>query len=381
MDALARIAGDSGDIDKQIKWLESARKAQPKDITSRVRLIEIYLGQDKVDAAEEILQELENTQPEAASVLAAKARVLMAKKLYAQAQNTLTKLVAAVPDSDIVYFLKARNEQALGENKAALESIRKAYSLNKSSIRNLVYLTRLEGLNGHYDEAATLADSIIKRDPSSVLGYLLKGQVKLRLRQYQQALDAYNKALSMKPDGEIAIGRYRAIRGMKGFKDAMPILVEWLDTHPDDGAVAAELATAYMLTNVNDKAIEYFERSLKSQPDNILSLNNLAYLYLLNDSPKAKEYAERAYRLDSDSPGIMDTYGWTLVKEGSYERALTLLEKAAKAIPDNVEIQYHYAKALYMSGNKDQAKQILSTIVNKGVKFNGIDDARTMLNQ
>jgi Tfp pilus assembly protein PilF len=76
----------------------------------------------------------------------------------------------------------------------------------------------------------------------------------------------------------------------------------------------------------------------------------LAWLYFENGNSKARELAEKAYQLAPNSAGILDTYGWILVNEGSVAEGIELLQKAVAAADssgiDVAEIEAHLATAM-----------------------------------
>lgn len=381
MNRLAKLAELQGDIASQIKWLEAARQADKKELFSRVLLIEIYLEKENITNAETIVKELEEVHSEAPAVLAVKARLLMAKKRFVQAEAVISKFIAVMPDAEIGYYLQARNLLALGDKRAALRSLRKAYSLKPSAMRNVILLARVEQDTGNYDRAMKLAEEVIKVAPDSAAGYVLKGDALLATKKNEQALEAFDKAWSFIQNQDIALRRFKVTRRLSGIEQAVPILTGWLKQQPDDAGVALELATAYLIDKQNKKAAIYFEKVLRLQPDNVVALNDLAWLYGLENNPRALELAEKAYRLQSKSPGIIDTYGWILLKNNKIAEALTMLKQAAAKLPDVPEVQYHYAKALFKSGDAAAAKRVLEPLIESGKVFDGRNDAEKMLAQ
>ena len=75
--------------------------------------------------------------------------------------------------------------------------------------------------------------------------------------------------------------------------------------------------------------------------------------------PKAREIAERAYRLAPFSPNVVDTLGWTLVRGGDVARGTQLLRLASNLAPGNDEIRMHLGRALVKSGDKEGARRAL----------------------
>lgn len=165
-------------------------------------------------------------------------------------------------------------------------------------------------------------------------------------------------------------------------KEADARVVQWLKDHPDDNAVHMYWGT-YNLTAPKGKqiAIEQFQIILKSDPNNIAALNNIAWAYSEEKDKRAVEYAERASKLAPDNPAIMDTLGWILLDQGNTARALQLLQKASELQPDALDIHYHFAVALAKSGDKVKAKKELEMITAPGKNFAKTDEAKTLLKQ
>ena len=60
---------------------------------------------------------------------------------------------------------------------------------------------------------------------------------------------------------------------------------------------------------------------------------------------------------------------------------LHLLEKALQQLPDAAEVRYHYAVALYQSGERDTAIGILKDLLAEGSKFTGRSDAQRFIDE
>jgi Flp pilus assembly protein TadD len=108
-----------------------------------------------------------------------------------------------------------------------------------------------------------------------------------------------------------------------------------------------------------DGAIRIYEAALAKAPNNVVIVNNLAVVYDAKQSPKAVEYAARAYKLAPKESAIADTYGWILFRQGKVNEALPLLKEALKGLPDNAEVQYHAAAALAKTGDKEEAARLV----------------------
>ena len=382
---LARLAGLQKDVDGQVQWLQRARKADPKDLPSRLALAELLIRQNKLARAEAVIREIEQNHADAPALLAVKGRLYMRQKRYTQADSVFNKLIAALPEKDAGYYLQAQNMLKRGNAGEALKLLRKAYSLNPDSVRNAILLAKVELASDNPTAARILADKVIKAVPDAAPGYLLKGDSLLAEKRYREAARVFDAGWAVAPERELALRRFRVARRMHQGDKAYAILEGWMQKHPDDDRVALELATAYQMDGEFDKAIGYYEQVVRAQPDNAVALNNLAWMYGEKGDRRALDIARRAWKLNSASPGIMDTLGWIMLNQGASgeqrQQALRLLKTAAEKLPDVADVQYHYAMALIKNGDRAEGRKRLQKLVDSSMQFEGRAQALEWLKQ
>jgi tetratricopeptide (TPR) repeat protein len=104
-----------------------------------------------------------------------------------------------------------------------------------------------------------------------------------------------------------------------------------LAAKPKDKAVVdLELGLAYYESRNFPEAEKAYLASLQASGDDPITLNNLAFMYIVDmDQPdKALPYAAKAAQKAPTSADILDTYGWALAKTGSYDQAEKILVRA-----------------------------------------------------
>src|SRR5205807_4614798 len=113
-----------------------------------------------------------------------------------------------------------------------------------------------------------------------------------------------------------------------------------------------------------------YSRLVEDRPADPSALNNLATLYQRQgELTKARELAERAFSMTSNSPWIGDTLGWVLLAQGDSARALTNLNAANLLAPRDPDIQYHLAVALHRVGRAGDARALLEGLLGAGGLF------------
>ncbi len=128
---------------------------------------------------------------------------------------------------------------------------------------------------------------------------------------------------------------------------------------------AAIYSAAYNKTHNNDyikKSIEQYESLLKKLPNNTGLLNNLAYLKADAglDLQEAQQYAEKVCKISPNEPGYWDTYAYVLYKNGQYERALEMMNRALqlygnRGIDVGWDVYWHQGLICEKLGNKENA--------------------------
>ncbi|MBT6036070.1 MAG: tetratricopeptide repeat protein, partial [Kordiimonadaceae bacterium] len=98
-----------------------------------------------------------------------------------------------------------------------------------------------------------------------------------------------------------------------------------------------------------------------------------------DDYIKAAPYATAAYNIDSLDAGVADRYAVILMAQEDYAQARRILEFAVSMNQNDLNVRYHYAQALSKSGAVARAILELNVIVNSGIAFENVENARDLL--
>ena len=121
-----------------------------------------------------------------------------------------------------------------------------------------------------------------------------------------------------------------------------------------------------------------YEAALQAEPNHAPTLNNLAWLYGERGDERAIDLGRRAHEAQPDNPAIADTLGWLYLQRGDAATALPLLALAAEALPNQLEVRYHWAVALADTGDTATARRVLEELAG-GASFPSQAEARQRL--
>lgn len=125
------------------------------------------------------------------------------------------------------------------------------------------------------------------------------------------------------------------------------------------------LGQLHEAANRHEEAVAAYERVLELNPDDVITLNNLAYhLAVRAGKPDAAlPLATRANLLAQGSPQIEDTLGWIHHLLGNDREAVPYLVRASRALPRNADVQLHAAVVFAAIGRLEDASKALTAAV------------------
>jgi tetratricopeptide (TPR) repeat protein len=212
----------------------------------------------------------------------------------------------------------------------------------KEDIRGLVDRFKQAGVAAESAPAPQFTGSrpAVHADHLGASTYIEKGWSLISLGDYAGAIQALEKALSLSP-----------------------------------GAVQAQslLGWAQMLHEDYDDALGTFSKVLMKEPANALARINVGYICLKKRIfGEAIEHLSKAIRLDNDRKATLYAHyylGLVYLEREMYEDAQSFFRKTLKLGPNLIEAYFELGRALWFSGQKDEAQTVWSD-GHKANKFN-----------
>jgi len=373
--SLAALYRSNGEVEKTAQVLKKAYEQHPDVNQTGLLLLQHYLQQNEIAKALDLAGALAVAHPREPIVLRAVAQVELNAGKDKDALATMGKLVELVPQSPEVHYTLGVVQLKLKDNKAARDSLQQAIQLQADYPAAQLLLGWLDIDEKDYAAALDTAAALQKAHPEAAYGDELKADVHRAQKDYQQAADAYALAYDKASSAQLAKKLYQSRLQLGETGPALNALRQWLSDHPGDAATRGLLAQSLLGAKQNAEAIEEYRKLLEYEPDNITALNNLAWIYQQENDPEGVSYAERAYKLASDRPEVIDTLGWLLVQNGDTNRGLVLLQEAAMKAPQIADIRYHMAAALEKAGRRDEARKELDRLLKSDKTFSERDKA------
>ncbi len=348
---------------ERLALLERARVADPKALVPRMLIVQATL-ESEPSRAVIVAKESNAIAPQDPSTVDALGMAQFAAGEKGAALSSFNHLVELAPRSVLARMRLATILVQTENLVAATRELRTALELKPDLLEAQALLAQAELQLGHPVETLKIAAQMQKQAPKLAAGYALEGEALVAQGKYAAAAPLFEKALAISPSGSLVMDIYSAYSAAGKPKEAEAVVQRWLASAPDDLDVRGYLANSALKVRRFDKAIEQYRYILQKKPDNVLALNNLAWIYGELKDPQAIPTAEQAYRLKPGDPHVADTFGWLLVENGQTQRGLDVLKKASESTPNAFAVRLHFGQALLKSGDVVKAKQQFESIVS-----------------
>lgn len=370
--ALAGVQKQAGGSNDEVAaTITKAVTANPGEAEPRLALIQHHLRANEPKKAVAAAQEALAALPDRPEILDAAGQAYRAAGDSNQAMATYRKLVQLRPESPLPYMRIAQLQLADNDRAGALASMQKALALKPDLLEARRGIIALDLQGGRVKEALAAARDVQRQSPKESAGYIFEGDIYASTKAWNEAAAAYRAGLKQAGTSDLA-GRLYTVLGRSGKEaEADSFAASWLKAHPEDVAIRHYMASYALQKKDYANSAKQYKAILQSQPEDVVALNNLAWIAGQQKDPAALEYAERAAKLAPNSATVLDTLGMLLVEKGDRKRGIELMQRGVSLAPNAPALRLNLARALILDGRKDAARGELETLAKLGDKFPG----------
>ncbi|MDB5368316.1 MAG: hypothetical protein JWM77_4243 [Rhodospirillales bacterium] len=377
LNAASQLDRSRGKLADSVALWDAAHKSAPQNVPVALGLAETLAVTGDVARGITVLREPQLVAANNPNLLRIRARFEMASKDNDAAVATLRQAVDARPADAGVRRDYALALSVAGDNTGAEQAMDEARRLapdNDQFLRDRAGASLKRGL----DPAMQFAEQVQRSDPRRPAAQALPGDVLAMNNQVDKAVERWRAAQAQQPSTALVMRIAQGLQRLDKQPEARAVLADWAKQQPND--LEAQLAFGQFLLahKENVPATQVFEALAKQRANDPIVLNNLAWLYGVQKDPRAVDTARAANRLDPRSAQIADTLGWALLQNGKGQEALVHLRRAAMVLPDEPDVQLHYASALAATGAKDQAAATLQKLLASNRPFEARGEAEKL---
>lgn len=376
----ARIALALGDQNEFVTYLKKAIQSHPNALEPVNQLTLYYMNRTRQpELALEVAQKAAQANNGNPAFLDNLGQAQLGAGHKKDAIDTYTNVTNRAPNSAVAWYRLAWAQRVAGDMNAAQKSLQKSIRLAPNYLDAHIALAGLYAALGQQEAALQEARAIQTLNPQSSTGYNLEAELAARFKKPDASLQALARAYQTAPSSDTVATYHLALLRAGKPAQAEQVAQQWLKQHANDSVFRMYLAGIYLQKQQTSQAIAEYQQILKTVPNHVMALNNLAALLEEQNDPASRGYAQRAYGLQPENPVVMDTYGWSLLQQGKTQDAAPLLKQAALATPKSPAVQYHWAAALAKSGQNAEAQALLQKLLASPLRFSERDKANALL--
>ena len=274
---------------------------------------------------------------------------------------------------------KVVQDQSFDQIQQRIESVGDA-NINQPSRNQLQSLIKLYS-QGKFISALTDAKQLLKKFPNSANLYNIYGALNQGLSKLDEAVNAYNKAICIKPDYADAYNNLGTVLKEKGKLDrALEAYSKALSIKPDYAEAYNNMASALKKQGKLDEALMAYINALSIKPDYAEASFNFGNT--LKEQGKTEEALEaysKALSIKPDYAEACNNMASILKEQGKLDKAIETYKKALSIKPDYAEAYINMGNALINKGKLDKAietyKKALSIKPDYAEAYNNLGNA------
>ena len=356
------------------------------DMLAYRAVVEARLG--KLDDARKDLVEAKTANPASVTVVGAASAISQYDHDFKAQVVSYSKLITANPKLAEAYAARSAALFGLGDLQQALSDTDTALMLGAKSVQLHVLRANIFKLNGNDSGVQSEADAMVRDNPNSELAYVAAAKTFASLGHRDQALQAVDKALAIKPEPYIYVNRAE-IRPVSDDADRTSDYDAALKLQPNEPDALIGKADILNRQGKFAEAASLYELAAKDQPDwqgpqikqaaalykagqtaeaaiifanvrakaDAAKLNSLCWINstagILLDS--ALQDCRNALKSDPDNQNYLNSLGMVLLKLGQIDDALAAFNRGL-AIKPSASCLMGRAIVYARKGNRVQAE-------------------------
>jgi len=376
----AKLNRDLGKLAEAEQQLKQILLKRPRELNAAEILYDVYMSSNQYGKALEEAERLNSNSFLNAKYIVLKANALIKQQKFNEANAQLGRLKGLAETANDFYQLSAL-QTATKDFNGALKSLDAALKQSPSNFLYQIEKAKLLLTLNQQSKTQEILDKLAlthSKNPNLQYAY---GLYFARLNQLDKSFLAFTKAFSLDNSFTApAVKMYMLAQQGVNQQVFESTLENALNNNNTLSYVRNLLADYYITQQRKNEALNHY-LVLEGQPSfNKSSIyNNLANIYANKDINKSLLYIEKAIKLDSNSPAILDTYGWILALKGDYSLSLEKLRKAYAINANDPSICYHLGYTLAKLGRTQDAIIELNKALTMSKTFSEFDAAEALL--
>ncbi len=288
----------------------------------------------------------------------------------AAGQDALTQDYRKV-DEDTRERLAALGYVGAFMDQSKLQGRRLANPRDKIGVFNAISRARELGMGGNAEEGIQELKAITAEDPEIGDAWFALGNVYFRSRDFPAAIDAFRRALDLKPDDTFAvINTANAYQSMGRPDEAEAFVLDYLKRGFEDSQLYFLLGNMNFQRQKFDRAAGFFRQSLALNKESAASENALAAIAIERDDlGEAERRLQAALAIDPHLLNLHFNVAQAREKQGRLEEAEAEYLAEIAESPKHYKAMFNLARLYRLRGRTDDELRMLRRTIETNPDF------------
>jgi tetratricopeptide (TPR) repeat protein len=380
----------AGNIPKAIACLEKALSAEKNNVEAYARLADLYQKNGQLDKAKQIFEKCITLKPNDPKIFLVLGEYNLKTKKYDEALNYFGKSYVIENTGSAAAGLAAASF-ALGKMEKALDAAESALRLSPSLVEPRIVLYKCYYKNKSYREARDQLNFLVDKKPLEIeywkslaeccvqlkdsahcadadkkISEIEKNNIPSRqrlgayllaTRDYNKALGVYKELSTLTPQNADVFKNLYTITNALGDKQAaLGYMKKYCSLRPNDVTAQKYMGGVYYDLKNYDAALEAFRKAIKQEPGVKGIYKQYAQIVISKGLNAEMQTAITGAIASGEADGPMySALAGFYQKQGLYDKAIAMYQKASELDPRNVSFISALAKCNEKAGHLDEA--------------------------
>ncbi len=343
------------------KAVKLGLEQHPESIDLKFLQVELYVFENELDKASNLLKRIERIAPNNDEVFIQKATISSKSGNHKQAIIHLQRALSLTDDKVDVWSLMGMEYLYLDNFENARLNFEKCVEVDfedYSALYNVVYCFDMEE---EHEQSIVYLNAYIDKNPYCEVAWHQLGRQFFILELFKEALNAFDYAVLI---DESFIGGYlekaKTLEALEEYQGAIDNYLITIELDDPTAFAYVRIGECYEKLDKLEAAVSYYKKAVHEDP-----LLDRAWILLTNlyydqeNYQKASYYISKALKIDEDNSSYWSRYAEINLKLNFFKEAVTCYEKCLSLDDSEIQVSIALVDLLSFLGEFNDAISVL----------------------
>ena len=368
------IDGQQVEVEQGKTILDEALQSNPDDFDLRLFKVGSLLTEGTAPAienAKQILLKMTEDQPEISRPWVLLGEILLRQGQAGRAMDAALRGLANKPNDRTLLLLKARAE-AVRSPILAIPTLKVLRELDPNNTDTTLYLANVYITVGEPEKAVNLLKSQLVSRIGTAEERRIKIALAVALHKNGDKADAqkeFDSLFRSEPnDLSLLLAQLQLLKDDQLWDQLSRKVADWYQKHPKDSRTLIDIAKNLVTSGGSEAwetAEDIFGMVLKNDPDSTEAMTDFAILlYTIGRPDESVLLYQRVLEFEPDNLIVVNNLAWMMCEEqDKFQQALELAQRGLKMAPDYIDLIDTRGVAYYRLGEFDKAVEDFTTCI------------------